>query len=113
MNIKERLRPEIDAILRRYNVTHYIKKCNEDIIYQEIQLEGGEIEEIVDLDSFEENIDWNWIVKNYCISDLFIYVYQNKLDMNYIFDNYMITKKRLEKMNEEENYDKFDILDIR
>jgi hypothetical protein len=91
----KRLITEIKAILYRYRVRDF-----QD--FRKITLED-----------FEERIDWNWVTKNYHVSHAFIYEYQDKLDMQYLFDNYVITKEDLERVRETEEVDnRFEILDL-
>ena len=105
--------PEIERIMNRYNYDRLLKKTKKDefcdYVY-DIDLEN--FEEIT-LESFEEEMDWEWISKNYCVSYRFIYEYQEKLDMQYLLDNYVITQRELDKIIKREQIDnRFDILDL-
>ena len=73
----------------------------------------------LNIDNFEENILWDcilwdWISINYHISHEFIYEYYEKLDMQYLYDNFVITSDEFEKIrNKEKINNRFEILDIR
>ena len=77
--MEKHLIKEIESICRRYNVEYYLK--NND--YWGIP-EAHEYEGKVAVDNFEESIDWDWVSKNYHVSQRFIYKYEDKLDMTYL-----------------------------
>jgi len=108
--MNKKLIPEIERILASYNgekiITHYQNELNnmwENNDYTPIKL-----------DDFEEKIDWDWVSKNYHVSYDFIYKYQHKLNMKYLYNNFIITPEEFKKIrNREEISDRFEILDIR
>lgn len=122
----KRLITEIEAILARYNGEKWVKNYTDPLGEDEVSDTWGEDEadeaiingygfnfHIVTLDDFEENIDWDWVSKNYHVSHAFIYEYQDKLNMQYLYDNYVITKEGFEKIRKrEEVEDRFEIMDL-
>ncbi len=103
----KRLIPEIKRIIVAYNRQFYTVR---EPGY--IGLVLNPKKEEITLESFEKKVNWHWVPRNYCLSYEFIYEYHDKLDMKYIFDNYMMLKKDFDRMIKEEDYDKFDILEL-
>ena len=102
----KKLIPEIERILARYNSEKIYKHYENDMF------DNGEYIPMLVKD-FEKNIDWDWICKNYQISYAFIYEYHNKLDMKFLYDNYVITKEEFEKIRKEEEINnRFEIMDL-
>ena len=103
----KKLIPEITAILLRFN--------NEQLV---AHLRGGyhdwgDVYTPVKIENFEEEMTWEWISKNYHVSHAFIYEYQDKLNMEYLYDNFVITREDFEKIRKREQIDdRFEILDL-
>lgn len=103
----EKLILEIEAILIRYNV-----KKSYDNAWMDYD-EDIDTYKPISIEDFEENIDWDWVSKNYHVSHAFIYEYQDKLNMKYLYDNYVITKEDFEKICKKEIVDnRFEIMDL-
>ena len=104
--MKECLIQEITAILNYYNASHY----NNDNAYDW----GSNDQKEITIEDFEEKIDWEWVPKYYCISKAFISEYYDKLDKEYLINNYMIDKKELDIIKKENGPidSRFDLLDL-
>ena len=104
----KKLIPEIKKIIARYNSEKLIENCK-DYHGQSFDFTNN----FVKLENFEENINWKWVSKNYHISYNFIYEYQDKLNMKYLYDNFVITLTEFKKIkNREAITDRFEIMDI-
>ncbi len=103
----EKLIPEIKRVLHSHNgcfLREHLASGGHDF---------GEVYFPVTLEKFEEDIDWEWVSKNYHVSHAFIYEYQDKLNMQYLFDNFVITKEDFEKVCKKEIIEtRFEIMDL-
>lgn len=103
----EKLIPEIEAILHRYNSLKEVEFYHDPLNFTEDPPDS------ILLEDFEEKINWYWVIKNYHVSHTFIYEYQDKLNMKYLYDNYVITKEGFEKICKREIVDnRFELMDL-
>jgi len=103
----KKLKSEIKGILLRYNnekMVNHLRSGYHD---------WGDVYDPIELDEFEEKIEWEWVSKNYHVSHAFIYEYQDKLNMEYLYDNFVITREDFEKIRKREVIeDRFEIMDL-
>jgi hypothetical protein len=103
----KKLIPEIDSILHNYN------GCKLREHFATGGHDYGEVYTPITLDEFEKKIDWEWVSQHYHTSYAFIYEYQDKLNMQYLYDNFVITEEEFEKMRKENEIDdRFEIMDL-